>query len=300
MVSSNTPQSLFDEFADIENLKLAWRRVRNSMRFETKDWVGTEIYASGQYNDTHLRLIHDRLAKEYTPSQANYFYKPKQDRTRRRFSFLSMDNRIVYQALGNRLIWHSYQPIWELNSQGRLYSSIPTKPSHIPAQNNDFVFQRTFNMTLDRDDESEEKILGQYEQFRKRVLQKRHEYLGKYTEPWLVKTDISSFFYNIDHVLLKSVLCRYLPDGQIVTLLSGCLSKWEDGESKGIPVGYETSDYISNIFLLPIDNIIRKQENYHMVRYVDDMYVFVPDFNSAKHALRLIDDELEKLKLDRK
>ena len=64
----------------------------------------------------------------------------------------------------------------------------------------------------------------------------------------------------------------------------------------GIPIGYECSDLIGNLFLMSLDEAL---SDFAVHRYVDDIYIFEEDFEEAKQAIFLIDKTLGKRALQR-
>lgn len=284
----STDNKYFEEFVSDDNLQLAWKRMTHSVRYEVKDRLGLQAYAS-QINK-HMQILQDSLRSEYEPSDAYPFYKVKQDRSLRRFSFLSMDDRFVYQAICNVLIKHSYEQISKLVTAKQLFSNVPT-PLHNKAP---YTFKRVFT---DRSGVNE----GQYDKYRKQVLQSRREFLKQGEDSWLIRTDIRSYFPSINHHILLQTLedKGWLPDRCIRYILKHCLTRWarwESEDGKGIPIGYECSDQIGSLFLFPLDEAL---SDFTVHRYVDDIYIFVENFEQVKWAIHLVDKELEKLSLQR-
>src|SRR5687767_2759775 len=87
-------------FLSIENFELAWRRIQKSPRVEVKDRLSLKIYSAN--TRAHLLNIIEQLSsKMYAPEPIQRIYTPKNNGTLRAFPFLSMQDRIVYQAIGN-------------------------------------------------------------------------------------------------------------------------------------------------------------------------------------------------------
>lgn len=277
----------FEDFVSEDNMLLAWQRLTHSMRRDVKDWLGLQAYAPQRA--AHIQILQKALGSGYKPSHAYPFFKTKADRSLRRFSFLTMDDRFVYQALCNILIKNSYCKVTELAQSRRLFANIPTPP----LDSSSYVFERVFGNRHTRSE-------GQYDRFRGQVLRSKREFLDKYKCPWLVRTDVRSYFPSLDHKRLCSLLkCRkWLSDDKARKVLMDCLKKWEweVEQGKGIPIGYECSDHIGNIFLIPLDEALA---DFTVHRYVDDIYIYVEDFEQAKRAIHLVDEILECLLLQR-
>jgi hypothetical protein len=281
----------FELFSQIENFQLAWRRISRSTRYEVKDWLGLQIYGWQEYLDKNLEEIIERIPT-YQPSDVYNMFRPKGDRSLRRFAFLSMDDRLLYQALGNVLILSSYEDMIRWSDEKKIFGNIPINPS----LKSDFVFKRTFSS---KHRNRAERVIGQYDLFRNHVFQSRIATLDNYENPWLIKTDIHSFYPSISHRKLLKLLAErhWLKDLNLHKLLETCLKKWSYlDDTKGLPVGYETSDYLANLYLLPLDE---RLSSFEVKRYVDDFYIFVPTFEDAKRAIKIFDDCLAELGLQR-
>ena len=87
---------------------------------------------------------------------------------------------------------------------------------------------------------------------------------------WFVHADVSQYFANIDHSVLKSLLKRKFSDHDLLQLVDVVVDSHGDGE--GLPIGALTSQYFANIYLGSADRFISthpKVSGY--VRYMDDM-----------------------------
>ena len=264
---------------------LAWYRLTHSMRRDVKDWLGLQAYAPQLA--VHIQILQNALRSGYVPSDEYPFFKTKADRSLRRFSFLTMDDRLVYQALCNVLIQNSYCKVAELAQSRRLFANIPTRPQ----DSSPFVFKRVFGNRFTASE-------GQYDRFRGQVLRSKREFLDEHSNPWLVRTDVRSYFPSVDHSRLCQLLkCRkWLSDDRTREVLMDCLKKWEVELGKGIPIGYECSDQIGNIFLIPLDEALA---DFTVHRYVDDIYIYVENFERAKQAIHIVDEILGSLSLQR-
>ncbi len=274
-----------------KEIERAWKHVVRSTRTEVKDWLALRIYGHPAHTSKYLAQVMEKLQKrEYKPANAYPFYIPKKDRSLRRFEFLAMDDRIVFQYLCNRLIKCSYKKIAELYSARRIFGNIPIDPE----KQSDWLFLPPFNRR--RGGRIVEN--GQYDLFRQRVLLSFDKFVRHKRQGWLIRTDIRSFYYSVDHNQLFKLIENndWLPDKADRDLLRKCLEKWTPELGKGIPVGYECSDYIGNLYLNSLDEILK---GFRAHRYVDDTYIFVQDFEQAKEVLFKIDKSLKALGLQR-
>lgn len=279
----------FPEFASMENFELAFDRVAASVRSEVKNWLGKDVYGYEAHKSKHLSLLQSRVSKAYKTDKVYEIERPKQDRSLRTFQFLSMDDRIVYQALGNKFSERSFEELLELSQQGRIFANIPT----IPQKKLRWMFRRAFTSR----DENGGVGGGQYNLFRYAVKTSRDAFIARFPSPWMIKTDISSFYPSINHNMLITLLKESnWADASEVKLLTSCLKGWAEESPKGIPVGYETSDLISNLYLFSLDKAMSK---FKIMRYVDDIYIFVENLEVLKEAVLTLDKALYDLDLVR-
>lgn len=282
---AETFTSEFESFIIDENLRLAWERLTHSIHRDVKDWLGLQAFAP--QIDKHIQILQKSLTSGYKPSEAYSFFKTKQDRSLRRFSFLTMDDRYVYQALCNVLIQNSYNELLVLADDRKIYANIPTPPE----DKSPYVFKRVFSNRFSTSE-------GLYEKFRGQVLRSKREFVVNHKNPWLVRTDVRSYFPSLDHRRLCNLLkCRkWLADKRTRQVLMDCLKKWEVERGKGIPIGYECSDLIGNVFLIPLDEALA---DFTVHRYVDDIYICAENFERAKEAIHIVDVILGNLSLQR-
>lgn len=94
---------------------------------------------------------------------------------------------------------------------------------------------------------------------------------------YVLKIDIRKFFPSVSHNKLKSLLAKKIKDKKVLNLLFAII----DNGEKGLPIGYYTSQWLSNFYLQEVDHFIKEKLHIkYYVRYVDDM-VFI-DSNKRK------------------
>lgn len=135
---------------------------------------------------------------------------------------------------------------------------------------------------------------------------------------YILKLDISKYFYKIDHDILYNILKKKIKDTRILELLkriincedtpfgvpSGAmpqhLPKEEWIYNKGMPIGNLTSQMFANIYLNELDQYCKhKLKIHYYIRYMDDVIILWHD----KKELHSIKDDIEmflneKLNLD--
>ncbi len=148
----------------------------------------------------------------------------------------------------------------------------------------------------------------------------------KYDEFYVLKLDISKYFYSIDHEILKSLLIDKLTEKEYITIcniidstnepyinetIKYIKEKYKIEElndipyyqhGKGLPIGNMTSQFLSIFYLYKLDHFI--VHNLHIkdyVRYMDDFCLIHHDKKVLQNALKVIEKKLDeeyKLKLN--
>jgi retron-type reverse transcriptase len=112
---------------------------------------------------------------------------------------------------------------------------------------------------------------------------------------YVLKADIRKFFPSVDHEILKQLIARKIKDPDVLWLVGQIIDhsnpqeevlQWFPGDDlftpterrRGIPIGNQTSQFFANVYLDPLDHLIRDTlgvDGY--VRYVDDFLLFSDD-----------------------
>lgn len=136
----------------------------------------------------------------------------------------------------------------------------------------------------------------------------------KYPKFYILKIDISKYFYSIDHNVLKSLLKdkldsyeydiiekvidstnkKYINEEikRIIDKFGYSLPYYETG--KGLPIGNMTSQFLSIFYLYKLDHFIVHDLRFkYYVRYMDDFIIISEDLEKLKKAKRIITEKLE-------
>lgn len=120
--------------------------------------------------------------------------------------------------------------------------------------------------------------------------------LLKETAPfWIIKTDIKSFYENID----RDRIFRKMKNDAMLSYYSiHLLKKIFDNQlvssQSGLPRGLNISSILSEIYMRNFDKVIQRfQDVYYYARFVDDIIIFL---NNRKSAITLFDKLNETLK----
>lgn len=158
-----------------------------------------------------------------------------------------------------------------------------------------------------------------------KLLLKYLEENKKYGKFYILRIDISKYFYSIDHNVLKKLLIDKLDNEEykiicniidstnnnyinkeIINLKNKLLKQdkkrkeeidnlsiYEYG--KGLPIGNMTSQFLSIFYLYKLDHyIVNDLKLKYMVRYMDDYVIISRDKKYLKYSLNIIKDKLEK------
>ena len=106
-----------------------------------------------------------------------------------------------------------------------------------------------------------------------------HEHFQHYgTEGYILKCDISKYFNNIDHDILKGKLFRIFREERVRKLLNDIIDSYEVTPGKGIPLGNQTSQWFALWYLDGLDRYVKEERRIkHYTRYMDDFILIHPD-----------------------
>ena len=122
-----------------------------------------------------------------------------------------------------------------------------------------------------------------------RVLKKKVKYV--------LKIDVRKFFPSINHEKLKEMLAKKIKDRDTLDLLYAII----DSGGQGLPIGFYTSQWLSNFYLQDIDHYIKEVLHVkYYVRYVDDMVLIDTNKRRLKEAKAELDNVLESYGLSLK
>lgn len=118
---------------------------------------------------------------------------------------------------------------------------------------------------------------------------KAHMYLAYYKygfDCWIVKADISKFFYNINHNILKDIVEYFVEDKDIYWL---CEKFIDSTDGLGLPLGNQISQVYALTYLSGLDHFITGELGVkYYGRYMDDFYLIVQSKEYAKWCLSAI------------
>ena len=122
----------------------------------------------------------------------------------------------------------------------------------------------------------------------------RREFALKNKKYFILKCDISHFFFSIDHKILKKKLRKKIKDPKALKILFNVI----DSYSTGIGIGSMTSQVLAIFYLNNMDHFIKEELKIKgYIRYQDDFLLFSESKEYLKFCLKEIKKFLEKEKL---
>ena len=132
---------------------------------------------------------------------------------------------------------------------------------------------------------------------------------------YVLKADIQKFFPSLDHEICKALVARRIKDPDVLWLAGQIIDhsnpqeevrNWFPGDDlftpaerrRGIPIGNQTSQFFSNVYLDSLDHFIKERLGIQgYVRYVDDFLVFSDDKQHLGDVRERVKDFLISLRL---
>lgn len=137
---------------------------------------------------------------------------------------------------------------------------------------------------------------------------------------FVLKVDVSKFFYRIDHQILMAKLERQIKDKDVLEILRRIIeetdkpyinkvvdkfNKWYGTDiphyekGKGLSIGAVVSQFLAIYYLSDLDRYIKEElKCLYFVRYMDDLIILGWDKAELHRLKGLIEMELKKLKLE--
>ena len=124
-----------------------------------------------------------------------------------------------------------------------------------------------------------------------KAFYERHGFNG-----YILKCDITKFFYNIAHPQLKEMVKYYFSYDEDILWL--CNLFIDSTEGKGIPLGNQINQGFALLYLDGMDKLIKYELRIEFYgRYMDDFYLIHEDKEYLQHCLEVITEYLKTLEL---
>lgn len=116
---------------------------------------------------------------------------------------------------------------------------------------------------------------------------------NKLDTQYCLKIDVSKFYPNINHKILKKLLRRKFKDKDLLELLDMIIDSYP-GE-KGVPIGSYLSQFLANFYLAYFDHWLKEQMGMKfVVRYMDDIVIFHYSNTYLHWLIRKMDEYLKE------
>ncbi len=267
-MTGSTP--IYDTFLSLENLKLAWERVRYFDRPDSRDWIGLKVFAANRHHNIDL-LQKALTARTFIPTYPEIKYLPKKSQTLRPMAVMAISDRVIFQAVAN-VAAERARAVLSTISDRQSYANVLADPNS----------KRMFKPWK-----------PQYQNF-----QRKFKSLYEEGNTWLVETDMAAFYETVDHeMLFKTLIDNDSLDEETKHHLETYLPVWASAKrgepiSRGLPQGCLASDLFANIFLPKFDKELSVQE-FHYLRYVDDIRLLSSTKEAVQQGLICVDRNLK-------
>ena len=112
---------------------------------------------------------------------------------------------------------------------------------------------------------------------------------------YILKADVTKFFYTIDHNILKQIIRQYFADNYLLWLCDLIIDSTDD---VGLPLGNQTSQVFALLYLNGLDHYITETLKIkYYGRYMDDFYLIHHDKDYLKYCLQEINKIIDSLNL---
>ncbi len=257
-------KTLFETLCTIDHLKEAWKIVFHKKSSGGIDKVTIADFASNAEQNI-TRLCKKLRTKEWKPQPYMSIMIPKKDSSLRELGILSIEDKIVQQAI-KMLI----EPVLEKIFYTSSYAYRPGR-GHLKA------VRRTFHECHQ---------------------QSNIWYLRLDIDNFFDNIDHNILFSLLNNSIKDAEICRLIELSVLMGIVDGS-EQWSE-KSEGIPQGAVLSPLLANLYATSFDQFIKSFTNSY-VRYADDFIIWCNDEQTAKNLLERIDKYLEqnlKLKLN--
>lgn len=252
----------------IDNLRLAWRRVRSNADRIYKGYFRELYTAYAIADEALLAHLQNRLRRGvFQPSDACKIFFPKPSGILRPYSLLAIEDQIVYQAIANTVAEKLFPHVRHRYNKevfGHLYAG-STSPWFYRKWSEGY---KAFNT-------------GAEDAFKSGYV-------------WTASFDLTAFYDSIDHNVLRCMLEDIGVDSDLGNKLTEFLTKWTATSTRiyhnhGIPQGPLSSGLIAETVLKHFDDRRNTKHDVRYFRYVDDIRLFAKKEVHLRHALVVLD-----------
>lgn len=294
-------ETFLKHIATLDNLRLAFNYAKDgAKKFFVSDFIRHQ-----DYTHSSKRLLNDLrnklLQKQYRPKAPLEVEVPKSGLATRPGTVIDFEDFIVLYAIINAIVDETDKHLPDNVYSWRV---IPKEK-----RKTDRLFEDRDIPLLPIEQRKEIKQFEAWYDAWPAFDQRAKDYILNKGYHFLATTDITAYFENINHDVLKSTLisCSGSHDHYPVNLLIDILRQWTvlppqgNRIDRGIPQGNDVSSYLGNIYLIPLDRELTKLEqslDIKYLRYMDDVKILAKTKNDAKKALFVLNKALRSLHLN--
>lgn len=241
--------SLIDKIFSLETLQAAWKKVRSNKGAPGIDEISIGRF---EYNaDIYLKEINRELREEvFQPTAVKRVHIPKGGGKMRPLGIPTVKDRIIQMAIKLAI-----EPIFEKEFISTSYGFRPKKSAKDALREVDRLVKEGYVHVVD--------------------------------------VDFQSYFDTISHNQLMELVKWKISDGRVLRLIEAFLKQeiMENNKEwtplKGSPQGAVLSPLLANLYLHPLDLLMRSK-GFEMRRFADDFVVLCKTPEKALEALELI------------
>lgn len=214
---------------------------------------------------------------------------------------LECTNYLFYQLKNNKYKIGKYKEFYVYEPKKRLIMSLPFKDRVVQHCLCDYYLGPLLEKSMIYDNYANRENKGTH-----KALYRLEDYFHKFyrhyrDNGYVLKCDISKYFYSIDHNILKNILSKYIKDMKISNLIFQII---DSTENPGLPIGNQTSQWFAIFYMSCLDHFIKEKLHIkYYERYMDDFLLIHNDKEYLKYCKSEISNYVEnelKLKLNNK
>lgn len=191
--------------------------------------------------------------------------------------------------LGKYNVFRIYEP------KERVIMSIPFKDKVVQHSLCDNIIEPIFEKTFIYDNYASRKYKGVHFGLNRLSEFMRRFYRKHGCDGWILKCDISKYFYSIDHNILKNQIRKLINNKDVLWLIDMII---DSTDNPGLPIGNQTSQFFALLYMNELDHFIKEKLRIkYYGRYMDDFYLIHKDKEYIKYCKVKIEEYVNNLKL---
>lgn len=294
------------DWYSIENLekawKYAWKDTRDDFAFDVIKYEDLKHNKSRVLQTLRAQLSTD----QYYPAPLIHIAVPKNKHSVRPGTVIPFIDLVVLYAIAQQLAPELDETLCDSAYAYRLNPKRARRDQLFTARG---VPEQQEQKTVDEEEDDDEDIGFPYNWFPSWLAFHEASQEAAQEYEYVAVTDITAYFENISVKILFNLIRELLASNSkaLVGHLEDLLNYWDWSSAaqkiggQGLPQGNDVSSFLSNIYLIDLDNAMLEVvggdvSKYH--RYVDDVKVWTSDYDEARRALLELERVLRTLGLN--